>query len=91
MDIAPLEALNLARRWQKKETPIRGSLFTNSQELQITFAGHVTVENDGIVISSEHGFEISIRLLPEMTIKYGEAVLEIRQPGYRYVLYEPKH
>lgn len=90
MDIAVSEALDLARRWQTKETPIRGSVFTHNQELQIKFAGHVTIENDRIVISSEHGFELAITLSRGMMIKYGDAVLEIRHAGYRCVLYEPK-
>lgn len=90
MNIGLTEALDLTRRWQTKETPIRGSVFTNNQELQIKFAGHVTVYNDGIVISSESGFELALTLLPEMEIKYGEAVLEIRHSGYRCVMYEPK-
>jgi hypothetical protein len=65
-----------------------------TQELQTKFmGGRVTVYNDGIVVKSESGLELlTITLLPEMEITYGESesVLEIRYSGYRCVLWEAK-
>lgn len=90
MDIGVSEALDLARRWERNATAIKGSVFTDSQELRINFAGCISVDDDQIVLTSEGGMQLTITLLREMTIKYGQSVLEIRHSGYRCILYEPR-
>jgi len=88
MNIELSEVLDLARKWKKKATKISGSIFTNTQELQITFFAGISVDDDTTILISEGVLEIHLRLGPAMEFRYAESILEIRHPNYRCVLRE---
>ena len=90
MNLQQSEAIEYVRRWEAKASKIRGSLFTNSQELQIAFLARVYTDCDRITLTSDTGFEVSMTPTQGMTFSYDNAILEIKAPMWRCILYEPK-
>ena len=90
MNLAISEAVDRLRRWETQASNIRGSLFTNSQELQITFLARIYIEGDAITLASDTGFKFHLTLSDAMTFRYSEAMLEIRAASWRCILHEAK-
>lgn len=48
MNLTLSEVLARLRTWERKQTTISGSLFTNSQELQMTFVARISIDRETI-------------------------------------------
>lgn len=83
MNLPLSQAIDRLCRWETQASNIRGSLFTNSQELQITFLARICIERDAITLTSDTGFKFHLTLSDAMTFRYSKAILQINSDYIR--------
>jgi uncharacterized ferritin-like protein (DUF455 family) len=88
MNLALSRAIDRLQRWETQASNVRGSLFTNSHELQIAFLARIHIEANAIALTSDTGFKFHLTLTDAMTFRYIEAILEIRAASWRCILHE---
>src|SRR5687768_2738690 len=75
MNLALSETLARLRTWERKKTTISGSLFTNSQELQMTFVVRINIDRETIRLTREgDDLDIRLTLTPAMALRYNNQV-----------------
>lgn len=91
MKLSLSKAFDCVRKWETQGTEINGILIAVvPSALVVKFQAHAAIHAQGVILTAENGFELSVVLTESMTFTYNDALLEIRMEDWRLCLYEPK-
>lgn len=88
MDLAPSEALDRVRTWERKNCKLTCLILFPPSDMSIAFTGRVSEREGRIVLTGYGGCGLYFIPVESVTFSYCNAFLSISGTGWRCVLWE---